>query len=100
MKNNPIKQIISILLALVMLVGLLPTAAIPVFAEETTYTKAGEVGAVTAECEAFTEPELGAVIKGRGDHLKVKAVIPGDQLGQRAIPAAVLFGWKMIIMRN
>ena len=64
MKHKATKRILSLLLAMVMLVGLLPTAAIPVFAEETTYTKAGEVGAVTAECEAFTEPELGAVIKG------------------------------------
>ena len=64
MKHKATKRILSLLLAMVMLFGLLPTAAIPVFAEETTYTKAGEVGAVTAECEAFTEPELGAVIKG------------------------------------
>ena len=64
MKHKLSKRILSTLLAMVMLIGLLPTAAIPVFAEETTYTKAGEVGAVTAECEAFTEPELGAVIKG------------------------------------
>ena len=64
MKHKATKRILSLLLAMVMLFGLLPSAAIPVFAEETTYTKAGEVGAVTAECEAFTEPELGAVIKG------------------------------------
>ena len=64
MKHKPLSRFLSMLLAVAMLVGLLPTAAIPVFAEETTYTKAGEVGAVTAECEAFTEPELGAVIKG------------------------------------
>ena len=64
MKHKATKRILSLLLAMVMLVGLLPTAAIPVFAEETAYTKAGEVGAVTAECEAFTEPELGAEIKG------------------------------------
>ena len=63
MKHKFSKRILSTLLAIVMLVGLLPTAAIPVFAEETTYSKAGEVGAVTAECEAFTVPELGAVIK-------------------------------------
>ena len=64
MKHKATKQFLSILLAVVMLMGVLPMAAIPVFAVETTYTKAGEVGAVTAECEAFTEPELGAVIKG------------------------------------
>ena len=64
MKHKATKRILSLLLAMVMLFGLLPSAAIPVFAEETTYTKADEVGAVTAECEAFTEPELGAVIKG------------------------------------
>ena len=63
MKHKATKRILSLLLAMVMLFGLLPTAAIPVFAEETTYSKAGEVGAVTAECEAFTEPELGAEIK-------------------------------------
>ena len=63
MKHKATKQFLSILLAVVMLMGVLPMAAIPVFAA-TTYTKAGEVGAVTAECEAFTEPELGAVIKG------------------------------------
>ena len=64
MKHKATKQILSLLLAVTMLMGVLPMAAIPVFAKETTYTKAGEIGAVTAECEAFTEPELGAVIKG------------------------------------
>ena len=64
MKHKATKRILSLLLAMVMLFGILPTAAIPVFAEETAYTKAGEGGAVTAECEAFTEPELGAEIKG------------------------------------
>lgn len=64
MKHKATKQFLCILLAVVMLMGVLPMAAIPVFAEEITYTKAGEIGAVTAECEAFTEPELGAVIKG------------------------------------
>ena len=34
MKHKATKQILSILLAMVMLVGLLPTAAIPAFAEE------------------------------------------------------------------
>ena len=63
MKHKATKRILSLLLAMVMLIGLLPTAAIPAFAEETTYSKAGEVGAVTAECESFTEPELGAEIK-------------------------------------
>ena len=34
MKHKASKRILSILLAMVMLIGLLPTAAFPVFAEE------------------------------------------------------------------
>ncbi|MBR2309079.1 MAG: dockerin type I repeat-containing protein [Oscillospiraceae bacterium] len=76
MRHKATKRVLSLLLAMVMLVGLLPTATIPVFAEETTYTKAGEVGAVTAECEAFTEPELGAEIDG---YFYFTVTSPADQ---------------------
>lgn len=62
MKNKATKQILSLLLAVVMLMGVLPMAAIPVFAVENTYTKAGEIGAVTAECAPIAAPTLGGKV--------------------------------------
>ncbi|MBP3378144.1 MAG: dockerin type I repeat-containing protein [Clostridia bacterium] len=43
MKQRTIKRIVSTLLAMVMLIGLLPTAAIPVFASEESENEIGEV---------------------------------------------------------
>jgi hypothetical protein len=57
MKQKSLKQILSILLAMVMLIGLLPIAAIPAFAEETTYTKLGEIPTVTVK--AGINPKVG-----------------------------------------
>ena len=62
MKHKATKRFLSLLLAVVMLVGFLPTAAICVSAEELTYTKLGNIDEVTAECAAFETPVLeGAV---------------------------------------
>ena len=62
MKHKATKRILSILLAVAMLMGVLPMASIPVFAEEITYTKAGEIGAVTAECAPIAAPTLGGKV--------------------------------------
>ena len=57
MKHKRSKQILSLLLAMVMLLGLLPMAAIPAFAEETAYTKLGEIPTVTVK--AGINPKVG-----------------------------------------
>ena len=62
MKHKATKQILSLLLAVAMLMGVLPMALIPVFAVENTYTKAGEIGAVTAECAPIAAPTLGGKV--------------------------------------
>lgn len=51
MKYKLSKRILSALLAIVMLAGLLPTAVISVLAEETAYTKLGEITQVYANAK-------------------------------------------------
>ena len=51
-------RVFSILLTLVMLLSLLPGAA----QAADTYTKAGEIGAVTAECAPIAAPTLGGEV--------------------------------------
>ena len=51
-------RVFSILLTLVLLLSLLPVSA----QATTTYTKAGEIGAVTAECAPIAAPTLGGEV--------------------------------------
>ncbi|MBE7064440.1 MAG: hypothetical protein E7384_01325 [Ruminococcaceae bacterium] len=75
MKHHITKRILSLMLAMVMFVSLLPTATISVTAE-TTYTKAGEVGAVTAECATIAAPTLGGEVI---NHFQVTVTNPTDK---------------------
>ena len=56
--KKQLKKSLSFLLTLVMVLSLLPTAALAA----TTYTKAGEIGAVTAECAPIAAPTLGGEV--------------------------------------
>lgn len=56
--KKQLKKSLSLLLTLVMVLGLMPTAALAA----TAYTKAGEIGAVTAECAPIAAPTLGGEV--------------------------------------
>lgn len=62
----------SILLCYVMLLSLLPVSAVAA----TTYTKAGEIGAVTAECAPIAAPTLGGKVT---NSFQVTVISPTDQ---------------------
>ena len=56
--KKQLKKSLSLLLTLVMVLSLLPVAALAA----TAYTKAGEIGAVTAECAPIAAPTLGGEV--------------------------------------
>ena len=70
--KKQLQKSLSLLLMLVMLLSLLPTPA----QAATAYTKAGEIGAVTAECAPIAAPTLGGEVIS---HFQVTVTSPTDK---------------------